>query len=111
MYETRFPRNAPIDNRPSPLVTSGFSTDVRALRDFELRPGAHELQIAFQKQTRERDNHDDDDRRLSERERDARRNTVPARMTLDTALKISPGSVVLVTYDAELRRLELFGGH
>ena len=81
------------------------------LREFELRPGAHNLQVAFQKQTSDRDDQDDDDRQPSEQERDARRSTVPARMTLDTTLTISPGSVVLVTYDAELRRLELFGGH
>ena len=93
------------------VAGSGVTGDrpIYLLRDFELRPGAHNLQVAFEKQTGERDEHDDD-RRLSERERDARRNTVPARMTLDTTLDISPGTVVLVTYDAELRRLHLFGG-
>jgi hypothetical protein len=98
------------------VAGSGVAGDrpIYLLREFELRPGLHHLTVAFEKQSNGGDDRDDDpqSRGPSEREheRDARRGTVPPRLTVDTSLTILPGSVVLVTYDSERRRLDLLGG-
>lgn len=98
------------------VAGSGVAGDrpIYLLREFELRPGAHRLQVVFAKET----NDTDDDRRPTEsrdrgperdHERDTRRGAVPPRIALDTSLAVRTGSVVLVTYDSELRKLVLVG--
>lgn len=101
------------------VAGSGVAGDrpMYVLREFALRPGAHRLQVVFAKEHERAD--DDDDRRRTEssersaerdHDRDARRGAVPPSIALDTNLAVRAGSVVLVTYDSELRKLVLVGG-
>lgn len=99
------------------VAGSGVAGDrpIYLLREFVLSPGAHRVQVVFAKETGERDD-DADDRKTEERsaerdhERDARRGAVPSMIGVDTTLAVRAGTVVLITYDSELRRLVLVGG-
>ncbi|HEX6054159.1 MAG TPA: hypothetical protein VFZ21_33045 [Gemmatimonadaceae bacterium] len=78
------------------------------LREFDLQPGVHHVQVAFEKHVSQPD--DNGDARDREAGRESQNGVVPPRLTLDTTLTVGTGSVVLVTYNSEQRRLELHGG-
>jgi hypothetical protein len=70
-------------------------------REFPLRPGRHDLDIAFTRAPIA-----EDTARGREGERDA---TAPERLTLRQQVMLEADQIVLVTYDAEERRLVLKG--
>ena len=83
------------------------------LRDFELRPGTHHVQLSFEKEPNQGDDKSDEqpgNSRERDYDRQARRGTVPSRLALDQRVDVQPGSVVLVTYDSERRQLQLLSG-
>ena len=96
----------------SVVAGSGVVGDrpIYVLRDFELRPGTHQLQLSFEKEPNqggEKSGEQPDSSREREYDRQARRGTIPPRLALDTSVEVQPGSVVLITYDSERRQLQL----
>ena len=73
-------------------------------REFPLRPGWHDVDIAFT-----RDPVPSDTARGGEGERSQREAAAPRRLTLTERVMLEPDQIVLVTYDAEARRLMLKG--
>jgi hypothetical protein len=96
------------------VAGSGVSGDrpMYLLREFDLTPGRHRFEVLFERRSAE---HSDDDRsedRASNRrhEEEVQRRAVPRRLALDTAFVVPAGAVILITYNSELRELELLGG-
>lgn len=94
------------------------------LREFAIHPGERRVQVTFDRQAPAGDAGETGEgsgaanpgrdqprpgRESTQRdhEREARRGTVPPHLTIDTTLVVRAGSVILVTYDSELRRLQL----
>lgn len=92
------------------------------LREFAISPGQHRIRVQFDRQAgAEREpgerpeatgvdgNEARQGRESTEREheREARRGTVPPHLTMDTTLAVPAAAVVLITYDSELRQLQL----
>lgn len=73
------------------------------LRELPVAPGSHRLSVRFE---REPDGTGADSSALH----DARRRTVPPRLTMDTTITLGAGEVVLVTYAPELERLLVLAG-
>jgi hypothetical protein len=70
-------------------------------RETRLTPGRHRIQVRFVREGQGRSEGDDQESREG-RDRDA---TLPPRLELETTVALEPREVVLVTYDADRRRL------
>lgn len=85
---------------------------IYVLRDFELAPGRHRLEVRFTRVAAA------DTAGVpagtgaaaSGSPADARRAAIPPRLALDTTMAVPAGTVVLVAYDSEARRLEVMDG-
>jgi len=97
-----------------PVAGSGVSGDrpMYLLREFDLTPGRHRFDVRFEKQSAQQsgDERSKDRSSEGEHEEEVRRRAVPRRLSLDTTLVVPGGAVVLITYNSELRALELLGG-
>jgi hypothetical protein len=85
---------------------------IYVLRQFEVEPGPHRLEVLFERSGSESASPDDDDGEDDEEEHRGRkleRQAVPPRLLLDTVITAEASAVLLVTYSAEHRRLVLLG--
>lgn len=84
----------------APVAGSGGPGDgaLFVLHDTQVEPGAHRVRAEVR---REHDAAEPEDDGLH----DARRQTVPPLLTLDTTVTFAPRRVVLVTYSSEIERL------
>jgi hypothetical protein len=104
-----------IDERPvlsEVAPGSGVAGDrpMYILNEFALAPGRRHLEVRFAKDSSDADEHPDDGSGERSEARRPRRHAVPPLLRLDTTVVVPEHAVLLVTYDAERRRLVLLGG-
>lgn len=83
---------------------SGMTGDrpMYVFRDFGVGAGTHRLEVLHEKQGDDSDTARDGD---AGAERNRRRQALPTRLSIDTAFTLRAGDILLVTYNADLRRL------
>lgn len=90
---------------------SGVAGDrpLYVLREYEVSPGRHHVQVWFEKHSL--DGRQDDAAPSSDAAdvRESRRRAIPPRLVIDSTVTVPEHAVLLVTYDSERRQLVLRG--
>lgn len=78
------------------------------LREFEITPGSHRIEVRFDRQGATPDSKPLDQNAAElAHEREVQRRAIPPMLHLDTTVTASASAVLLVTYSSELRQLVL----